>query len=100
MGRLGSREMTAASDLDLILLYDFDPEHPDSDGARSLQGSHYFARLTQRLISAFTTRTNYGVCTMSTCGCDRRGGPARWRRISRPSPNIRSAKPGPGSIWR
>jgi glutamate-ammonia-ligase adenylyltransferase len=61
MGRLGSREMTAASDLDLILLYDFDPEHPDSDGARSLQGSHYFARFTQRLISAFTTRTNYGV---------------------------------------
>ena len=61
MGRLGSREMTASSDLDLILLYDFDPEHPDSDGARSLQGAHYFARLTQRLISAFTTRTNYGV---------------------------------------
>src|SRR5882672_1422884 len=61
MGRLGSREMTASSDLDLILLYDFDPEHPDSDGDRSLQGAHYFARFTQRLISAFTTRTNYGV---------------------------------------
>jgi glutamate-ammonia-ligase adenylyltransferase len=61
MGRLGSREMTASSDLDLILLYDFDSEHPDSDGARSLQGAHYFARFTQRLISAFTTRTNYGV---------------------------------------
>ncbi|HEX3114222.1 MAG TPA: bifunctional [glutamine synthetase] adenylyltransferase/[glutamine synthetase]-adenylyl-L-tyrosine phosphorylase [Bradyrhizobium sp.] len=61
MGRLGSREMTAASDLDLILLYDFDAEHPDSDGARSLHGAHYFARFTQRLISAFTTRTNYGV---------------------------------------
>ncbi len=61
MGRLGSREMTAASDLDLILLYDFDPEHPDSDGERSLTGAHYFARFTQRLISAFTTRTNYGV---------------------------------------
>jgi glutamate-ammonia-ligase adenylyltransferase len=61
MGRLGSREMTASSDLDLILLYDFDPEHPDSDGARSLNGAHYFARFTQRLISAFTTRTNYGV---------------------------------------
>jgi glutamate-ammonia-ligase adenylyltransferase len=61
MGRLGSREMTASSDLDLILLYDFDPEHPDSDGERSLQGAHYFARFTQRLISAFTTRTNYGV---------------------------------------
>ncbi|CAN5430506.1 bifunctional [glutamine synthetase] adenylyltransferase/[glutamine synthetase]-adenylyl-L-tyrosine phosphorylase [soil metagenome] len=61
MGKLGSREMTASSDLDLILIYDFDHAAPDSDGARSLQGSQYFARLTQRLISAFTTRTNYGV---------------------------------------
>jgi glutamate-ammonia-ligase adenylyltransferase len=61
MGRLGSREMTASSDLDLILLYDFDAEHPDSDGEKSLEGAHYFARFTQRLISAFTTRTNYGV---------------------------------------
>jgi glutamate-ammonia-ligase adenylyltransferase len=61
MGRLGSREMTASSDLDLILIYDFDDEQPDSDGARSLIGSQYFARFTQRLISAFTTRTNYGV---------------------------------------
>ncbi|THD60896.1 MAG: bifunctional [glutamine synthetase] adenylyltransferase/[glutamine synthetase]-adenylyl-L-tyrosine phosphorylase [Bradyrhizobium sp.] len=61
MGRLGSREMTASSDLDLILLYDFDHHHPDSDGARPLHGAQYFARFTQRLISAFTTRTNYGV---------------------------------------
>ncbi|MDP1881630.1 MAG: bifunctional [glutamine synthetase] adenylyltransferase/[glutamine synthetase]-adenylyl-L-tyrosine phosphorylase, partial [Bradyrhizobium sp.] len=61
MGRLGSREMTASSDLDLILLYDFDHEYPDSDGERSLHGAQYFARFTQRLISAFTTRTNYGV---------------------------------------
>jgi glutamate-ammonia-ligase adenylyltransferase len=61
MGRLGSREMTATSDLDLILLYDFDADAPDSDGERPLQGAHYFARFTQRLISAFTTRTNYGV---------------------------------------
>jgi [glutamine synthetase] adenylyltransferase / [glutamine synthetase]-adenylyl-L-tyrosine phosphorylase len=61
LGRLGSRDMTASSDLDLILLYDFDPEHPDSDGEKSLHGAHYFARFTQRLISAFTIRTNYGV---------------------------------------
>jgi [glutamine synthetase] adenylyltransferase / [glutamine synthetase]-adenylyl-L-tyrosine phosphorylase len=61
MGRLGSREMTASSDLDLILLYEFDPGHPDSDGKKSLHGAQYFARFTQRLISAFTTRTNYGV---------------------------------------
>jgi glutamate-ammonia-ligase adenylyltransferase len=61
MGKLGSREMNASSDLDLILIYDFDHEYPDSDGARSLHGAQYFARFTQRLISAFTTRTNYGV---------------------------------------
>jgi [glutamine synthetase] adenylyltransferase / [glutamine synthetase]-adenylyl-L-tyrosine phosphorylase len=61
MGKLGGREMTASSDLDLILIYDFDHEYPDSDGARSLHGAQYFARFTQRLISAFTTRTNYGV---------------------------------------
>src|SRR5882757_3590990 len=61
MGRLGSREMTASSDLDLILLYEHDLEAPDSDGERSLHGTQYFARFTQRLISAFTTRTNYGV---------------------------------------
>ena len=61
MGKLGSREMTASSDLDLILIYDFDHERPDSDGPRPLHGAQYFARYTQRLISAFTTRTNYGV---------------------------------------
>jgi glutamate-ammonia-ligase adenylyltransferase len=61
MGRLGSREMTASSDLDLILIYDFDTEAPDSDGERPLHGPQYFARFTQRLISAFTTRTNHGV---------------------------------------
>src|SRR4029077_2714331 len=60
MGRLGGREMTASSALDLILLYDFDAELADSDGPRSLHGAQYFARFTQRLISAFTTRTNYG----------------------------------------
>jgi glutamate-ammonia-ligase adenylyltransferase len=61
LGRLGAREMTAGSDLDLIVIYDFDPEHPLSDGARPLHGTQYFARLTQRMISALTVQTNYGV---------------------------------------
>jgi glutamate-ammonia-ligase adenylyltransferase len=61
LGRLGAREMTASSDLDLIMIYDFDQEHPNSDGKRSLYGAQYFARLTQRLISALTVQTNYGV---------------------------------------
>jgi glutamate-ammonia-ligase adenylyltransferase len=61
MGKLGGREMTAASDLDLILVYDFDPAHPQSDGPRPLHGSQYYARLTQRLISALSAQTNYGA---------------------------------------
>ncbi|HZD89001.1 MAG TPA: bifunctional [glutamine synthetase] adenylyltransferase/[glutamine synthetase]-adenylyl-L-tyrosine phosphorylase, partial [Pseudolabrys sp.] len=50
MGKLGGYEMTATSDLDLILIYDFDERHPESEGERPLYGSQYFARLTQRLI--------------------------------------------------
>ena len=52
LGRLGAREMTASSDLDLIVIYDFDAKHPNSDGKRPLYGAQYFARFTQRLISA------------------------------------------------
>jgi len=61
LGKLGGREMTATSDLDLIIVYDFDAEHPESDGQRPLYGSQYFARLTQRLISALSSQTNYGA---------------------------------------
>jgi glutamate-ammonia-ligase adenylyltransferase len=61
LGKLGGYEMTATSDLDLILVYDFEPEHPESDGRRSLYGGQYFARLTQRLINALTAQTNYGA---------------------------------------
>jgi [glutamine synthetase] adenylyltransferase / [glutamine synthetase]-adenylyl-L-tyrosine phosphorylase len=60
-GRLGGREMTATSDLDLIVVYDFAAEQPESNGKRPLYGAQYFARLTQRLISALTAQTNYGV---------------------------------------
>jgi glutamate-ammonia-ligase adenylyltransferase len=61
MGKLGGYEMTATSDLDLILVYDFDVDQPESSGPRSLYGGHYFARLTQRLINALTAQTNYGA---------------------------------------
>lgn len=60
MGKLGSREMTATSDLDLILLYDFDDAAPESDGRRSLHAAQYYTRLTQRLISALTVSTRRG----------------------------------------
>ncbi len=61
MGKLGGREMTAGSDLDLILLYDHDPSENASDGPRPLTGSHYFSRMTQRLISALSAPTSEGV---------------------------------------
>ena len=61
LGKLGGREMTATSDLDLIVIYDFDEDHPESDGARPLHGTQYFTRLTQRLINALAAPTNYGV---------------------------------------
>jgi glutamate-ammonia-ligase adenylyltransferase len=61
LGKLGGREMTASSDLDLIIVYDFDEAQPQSDGARPLYGTQYFARLTQRLVSALSAPTNYGA---------------------------------------
>ncbi|MCZ8106039.1 MAG: bifunctional [glutamine synthetase] adenylyltransferase/[glutamine synthetase]-adenylyl-L-tyrosine phosphorylase [Burkholderiales bacterium] len=61
MGRLGSREMTATSDLDLVVLYDFDEDRAESDGPRPLHASQYYARLTQRLISALTVPTRRGT---------------------------------------
>ena len=61
MGRLGSREMTATSDLDLVMLYDFDPDCRESDGKRPLDPVVYYGRLTQRLISALTVPTRRGT---------------------------------------
>jgi glutamate-ammonia-ligase adenylyltransferase len=60
MGRLGSGEMTLASDLDLILIYDTPEAVQESDGARPLAVSTYYARLTQRLIGAITAPTAEG----------------------------------------
>ncbi|MFM9864096.1 MAG: bifunctional [glutamine synthetase] adenylyltransferase/[glutamine synthetase]-adenylyl-L-tyrosine phosphorylase, partial [Micropepsaceae bacterium] len=60
MGRLGGREMTAASDLDLIFVYDHAKDAAGSDGGRPLAPSLYYARASQRLISALTVMTGEG----------------------------------------
>jgi glutamate-ammonia-ligase adenylyltransferase len=60
MGKLGGREMTAASDLDLIVVYDFDPDAAPSEGLKPLAPIHYYTRLTQRLISALASQTAEG----------------------------------------
>jgi glutamate-ammonia-ligase adenylyltransferase len=54
MGKLGGREMTAASDLDLIVVYDRAPD-------RASQAPQHYARFTQRLISAISAPTQEGV---------------------------------------
>jgi [glutamine synthetase] adenylyltransferase / [glutamine synthetase]-adenylyl-L-tyrosine phosphorylase len=61
LGKLGGREMTAASDLDLIVIYDSDTDAPPSNGPKQLAPAQYFARLTQRLIGAFTVPTAEGA---------------------------------------
>ncbi|MBV1864159.1 MAG: bifunctional [glutamine synthetase] adenylyltransferase/[glutamine synthetase]-adenylyl-L-tyrosine phosphorylase [Rhodobacteraceae bacterium] len=59
MGKLGSRQMTATSDLDLIVVYRAVGEV--SDGRRGLAQSAYFSRLTQALITALTSPMAEGM---------------------------------------
>jgi glutamate-ammonia-ligase adenylyltransferase len=61
LGKLGSREMTARSDLDLVFIYDAPEDSEGSDGAKPLAVSAYYARLGQRLISALSARTSEGT---------------------------------------
>ncbi|AWM24199.1 glutamine-synthetase adenylyltransferase [Sinorhizobium fredii USDA 205] len=61
MGKLGSHELTAGSDVDLILLYDYDSDAHQSDGAKPLDSTRYFTRVTQRLIAALSAPTAEGV---------------------------------------
>jgi len=61
MGKLGSQELTAGSDVDLILLYDHDADAGASDGEKPLDPSHYFIRMTQRMIAAVSAPTAEGV---------------------------------------
>ena len=61
MGKLGGREMSPTSDLDLILIYEADPNVTESDGRRPIAVTQYFARITQRFIAALSAPTGEGV---------------------------------------
>lgn len=61
MGKLGGREMTASSDVDLIVIYDCEANAAMSVGLKPLAPSHYYTRLTQRLISALSAPTAEGT---------------------------------------
>jgi glutamate-ammonia-ligase adenylyltransferase len=60
LGKLGSREMTVTSDLDLILIYDAPEGIESSDGPKPLPLATYYARLSQRYIKALTALTSEG----------------------------------------
>ena len=48
-GKLGGQEMQYGSDLDLVFLYDADP-NAHTDGERPVENSVFFTRLSQRLL--------------------------------------------------
>lgn len=60
MGKLGGRETSPGSDLDLILIYDHPDSVTQSDGPKPLPPTQYYTKLTQRLIGALTAQTPQG----------------------------------------
>jgi [glutamine synthetase] adenylyltransferase / [glutamine synthetase]-adenylyl-L-tyrosine phosphorylase len=61
LGKLGGRELTIASDLDLITVYAAPAGVERSDGERPLPPSLYFNRLAQRYVSALSVATAEGA---------------------------------------
>ena len=60
LGRLGGRAMTAASDVDLMFVYDA-PEGARASGAQGLDAVTYYARLVRRFLAAVATPSEEGV---------------------------------------
>ena len=60
LGKLGGREMTAGSDLDIMLVYDYAETVEMSDGPRPLSPGQYYAKITQGLITALNAPSNEG----------------------------------------
>jgi len=61
LGKLGSRELTFTSDLDLVFVYRVPEGAIGSDGEKSLDPTTYYSRFAQRLINATTAPTAEGV---------------------------------------
>jgi glutamate-ammonia-ligase adenylyltransferase len=61
LGKLGGREMTFSSDLDVIFIYRGGaPDQIESAGPRPLPLSQYYGRLSQRLVTALSALTPEG----------------------------------------
>jgi len=61
LGKLGSREMSATSDLDLIFVYDVPADLEASDGDQPLPPIQYYTRLSAKIVTALTALTNEGA---------------------------------------
>ncbi len=61
MGKLGGREMSPTSDVDIILIYDAPGDVSFSQGDKPLEITQYYSRLTQRFIAALSAPTGNGV---------------------------------------
>lgn len=59
-GKLGGGELLPMSDMDLVFVYDSDPDVSESDGPKPIGPQVYFMRLCQRLVTAITTETGEG----------------------------------------
>lgn len=59
MGSLGAGRLNAASDLDLLIIYDAELSE-SSDGLRPLDARSYYARLTKAFVSAISAPTAEG----------------------------------------
>ncbi len=60
LGKLGSREMTIQSDLDLLFIYETPDWVEETDGPEPAATTAYYAKLGQRLIAALSVMTGSG----------------------------------------
>jgi glutamate-ammonia-ligase adenylyltransferase len=59
-GKLGGFELGYGSDLDLVMLYDADPQG-ETDGQKHIENSVFFHRMAQRIIHILTRYTRFGT---------------------------------------
>ena len=61
LGRLGSREMTVTSPIDLMLVYDHQSNATESDGRKALAPDRYYGQLSRRFVAAIRAATAEGT---------------------------------------
>ncbi len=60
-GKLGGIELGYGSDLDIVFLHGIEDQFASTEGAKPIVVDTFYARLAQRMIHLFTTRTPSGI---------------------------------------